>query len=264
MTEGQRGALNHIAAIGFDLFDTLVTIQNGTLLEAMGKLLGSLRESGFDVQADPFRIAYREGAMRFLEAARLSGRETHNRFWITEALQRLGHDVTPDDPRIAKGVDDYFSTFYPNCHLVPGTQEMLGTLKGRYPLGLLSNLTHGPAGREIVDRMGLTPYFDVILISGELGFRKPHPMVFDQLVEALGAERNRTVFVGDDPHADVNGANLAGLQPVWTTYSRDNSVRFVSPLSPTDGGSPDARVPRISAWPDLLELLGRNECKHIK
>ena len=43
-----------------------------------------------------------------MEAAQHDGKETHNRFWVSTALQELGHDVQPDDPRIALAVETVF------------------------------------------------------------------------------------------------------------------------------------------------------------
>ncbi len=248
--------MDHIAAIGFDLFDTLVTLHPQTLQEAMGILIQSLRRGGLQVEAEQFRKAYREAATLSLEQARLSGIETHNRFWIRDALQSLGEDVSEEDPRIGQGVDAYFSAFYSNCRLIPGTLEMLGALKkARYRLGLLSNLTHAPAGREILRRMGLRPFFDVVLISGELGYRKPHPLAFERLVASLGVPREEMLYVGDDPECDVDGAMRAGIRPVWTTYTRDHNVRFVPSLVSGDVSSPGTAVPRVSGWGELFRLL---------
>ena len=95
---------------------------------------------------------------------------------------------------------------------------MLSTLRKVYRLGLLTNFTHGPAAREIIDTLGLNPFFDVVLISGELGYRKPHPFVFRQLIKYLGVEKDQILYVGDDPEPDITGAQKAGLQPVLTTY----------------------------------------------
>ncbi|MGQ9653537.1 MAG: HAD family hydrolase [Thermodesulfobacteriota bacterium] len=247
--------MGHIAAIGFDLFDTLVVLDPQTLHQAMGILIQSLRQSGLRIEEEQFQRAYREAARRFLERARLSGIETHNRFWIRDALRSLGEDVSEEDPRIGRGVEAYFSAFYSNCRLIPGTLEMLETLKARYRLGLLSNLTHAPAGWEILGRLGLRRLFDVVLISGELGYRKPHPLAFERLVASLGVDRKEMLYVGDDPDSDVNGAMKAGIRPVWSTYTRDHDVRFVVGLVSGDGHLPGAMVPRISAWADLFRLL---------
>jgi len=104
---------------------------------------------------------------------------------------------------------------------------MLETLKGKYRLGLLSNFTHAPAALRIIDHMGLSPFFDVVLISGQIGYRKPHPSVFRRLVESLCVNGGETLYVGDDPEADINGALRAGLQPVWFTYARGKKTSYL-------------------------------------
>jgi putative hydrolase of the HAD superfamily len=249
--------MNHIKAIGFDLFNTLITAEPQTLNEAMSRLISSLQQSGLNLGNEPFKEAHHKAAVQFVEKARQDGRETHNRFWISAALHTQGYNVPPDDPRIAAAVDAYFSAFFQHCYLIPGTKEMLGALKDLYRLGLLTNFTHPPAAREIIDRIGLTPFFDVVLISGELGYRKPHPLVFHRLIEHMEAEKNQILYVGDDPEPDINGAQRAGLQPVWTTYIRDKNLPFVPGVLSRVEEEPDVKVPRISTWKDLLSLLDK-------
>jgi len=247
--------MNRIAAIGFDLFNTLITLDPPALNEAMDRLIESLEKHGIMIDAESFRKAHREAALRFFEQARLDGRETHNRFWISAALHAQGHDFPPEDPRIAGAVEAYFSVFSEHCHLIPGSTETLRTLKEVYPLGLLSNFTHAPAAMEIIERLGLVEFFDVVLISGAIGYRKPHPLVFQKLAEGLRAETAKILYVGDDPEPDIAGSQKAGLQPVWTTYVRDHHIPLVQSIlsSPSD---PEDHVPRISTWEEFLHLLG--------
>jgi putative hydrolase of the HAD superfamily len=249
--------MKNITAIGFDLFNTLITVEPQTLSEALNMLVGSLRRSGFSIEEETFKKTYRETALRFVERARQDGRETHNSLWISSVLEDGGNPISPDDARISEAVEDYFSAFYGNCHLLPGTEEMLGALKDKYCLGLLSNFTHGPAAREILKITGLVSYFKTILISGELGFRKPHPIVFQKLVEQLGADKEQILFIGDDPAPDIYGAKRAGLQPVWSTYVRDNKFPPVPGILRGDLKKPDFDVPTISSWKDLFALLDK-------
>jgi putative hydrolase of the HAD superfamily len=152
-------------------------------------------------------------------------------------------------------VEAYFSAFLDLCHLIPGTREMLENLGERYRLGLLSNFTHGPAARSIMELLGLTACFEVLLISGEVGYRKPHPLVFNRLAQELGARPGETLYVGDDPLADIDGAGKAGLRPVWMTYVRDRNLPLAPGMAPGQAESPDGQAPRISSWQELHELL---------
>ena len=249
--------MNHIKAIGFDLFNTLITAEIQTLDEAMRRLIKSLRKSGFELESEQFKEAYREVALEFVKKAQEDGIETHNSFWISAALKSQGYNILPDDPQIAIAVDNYFSAFFLHCHLIPGTKEMLSCLRDVYRLGLLSNFTHGPAARNIINKLGLSTFFDVVLISGELGYRKPHPFVFHQLIEQLGVRKYQILYVGDDPEPDITGAQKAGLQPVLTTYVRDQNIPSVPGIFFKGDEKLDCKVPRISKWDDLLSLLDR-------
>jgi len=249
--------MNHVTAIGFDLFNTLIIAEPHILGEAMRRLINSLRQSGLALDNEQFKKSYKEAALGFIEKAQKDGRETHNRFWISAALQSQGYHIFPDDARIAKAVDTYFSAFFLHCHLIPGTKEMLSILRNIYRLGLLTNFTHGPAAREIIDKLGLNLFFDVVLISGELGFRKPHPLVFHQLIEHLGVEKDQILYVGDDPEPDITGAQKAGLQPVLTTYVRDQNIPFIPGIVFRGAEKVDCKVPKISTWKELLSLLDR-------
>lgn len=247
--------MNHIKAIGFDLFNTLITVDPQALVVAIGRLMDSLRENGFTIEERAFKRAYREQAEQFVTRARQDGRETHNRFWISATLEEIGNRASPDDERIGQAVERYFSAFYDHIYLIPGTEAMLTTLRNRYSLGLLSNFTHGPAAREILRRTGLNGYFQTILISGELGFRKPYPYVFQKLSEGLEVPGDQMLYIGDDPDPDIHGAKGAGIHPVWMTYVRDNKVPLAPGLLLGEIMRPEFEVPRISGWDELLPLL---------
>ena len=63
-------------------------------------------------------------------------------------------------------------------------------------------------------RLGLAPYFDVILDSALEGVEKPDPHIFEIALERSGARADSTVHVGDLYHVDVVGARAAGLSAV--------------------------------------------------
>jgi putative hydrolase of the HAD superfamily len=247
--------MQNIKAIGFDLFNTLITMEFQALEDALSRLTNSLRGNGFAIEHTAFVRAHSEAVLEFLEQTKRDGKESHNRFWISTALAKLGHEVSPDDPHISAAVETYFSAFIQYARLIPGTKEMLTILRQRYRIGLLSNFTHPPAASQIIAELDLEPFFDTVLISGDLGYRKPHLSVFEALIDRVGAEREEIAFVGDDPEADVEGALRAGLQPVWTTYVRDNNITPAPGVVGKGQTVSDPTVPRISNWEDLLSLF---------
>jgi putative hydrolase of the HAD superfamily len=245
---------SQVKAVAFDLFDTLITVPHLDPHEAQHRLIRCLREQGVPVEAPAFLPVYRDAVAQHRAAALAEGRETHNRFWISTALHSLGHPVAPDDPRIERTIEAYFSAFLEHAVLLPDTLEMLAALRPRYRLALLSNFTHGPAVRAILAHLGLTPLLEVVVISGEVGYRKPHRRVFDELRMHLRLAPDQIAFIGDDLEADVRGAHGAGLWPVWTTYARAYKASGVPQPSTPDGELPDTAY-TIACWDDLLRWL---------
>ena len=94
-------------------------------------------------------------------------------------------------------------------------EVLLEDLGRNHRIALLSNFDHAPAAEAMIDEMGLRKYFVRVAISDKLGWRKPHPRVFLQLVEELGVEPPETLYVGDTYETDVVGAKGAGLDVAW-------------------------------------------------
>ena len=104
----------------------------------------------------------------------------------------------------------------------PQAIEVLGELKRRgYPLALLSNTSHGHIIRRIMDREGLTEFFDHLLYSDEIGPRKPNPEAFRILLDRLGTRPEETVHIGDRLELDVLGARRSNLRSVLYTPGDD-------------------------------------------
>jgi len=53
-----------------------------------------------------------------------------------------------------------------------------------------------------------------VVVSSEVGWRKPGPGFFEALVSACGCRAEEVLMVGDDPVNDVQGALACGLQAV--------------------------------------------------
>jgi putative hydrolase of the HAD superfamily len=81
-------------------------------------------------------------------------------------------------------------------------------------LALLTNGARAAQQRKI-DRFGLDPYFDAILIEGAEGFGKPDPRVYQRALSLLGASPGRTWMAGDNLEWDVAAPQRAGITGIW-------------------------------------------------
>jgi HAD superfamily hydrolase (TIGR01549 family) len=87
----------------------------------------------------------------------------------------------------------------------------LASLKSRKRLGLLSNYPDGDTIRASLENIGYADLFDCIVVSGDLGFAKPHPRPFEVVAKKLGVSPKETLHVGDNWLADVQGGKRAGM-----------------------------------------------------
>ena len=79
-------------------------------------------------------------------------------------------------------------------------------------LGLISNMNTSAA--DLVEDMGLTPYLDFAVTSGEVGVEKPHAPIFEEALRRSGSAPGDTIHVGDQLTSDVAGAMNVGIDPV--------------------------------------------------
>jgi HAD superfamily hydrolase (TIGR01549 family) len=116
-----------------------------------------------------------------------------------------------------------------------------------YRLGLLSNFDDSETGHQIVQDTGIASLFDAIIISADVGLRKPHPDVFRQIATMLECEPAEILFVGDTPRYDVLGAHQAGMHTVWLNHRNAQ----LAPEIP----APDYTVKDLSELPALLASI---------
>ena len=66
--------------------------------------------------------------------------------------------------------------------------------------------------RPLLRRFNLMSYFDQVIVSSEVGFHKPSPVIFEEAVRKLGLPPGAVLHVGDSETEDFGGALSAGLQ----------------------------------------------------
>ena len=66
----------------------------------------------------------------------------------------------------------------------------------------------------LLERLGLAPHFDTVVVSHLEGIEKPHPELFLRAVERLDDTPSRALHVGDTPELDEAGARAAGVDSV--------------------------------------------------
>ena len=149
---------------------------------------------------------------------------------MTRSFAAQGVELTDDDVRLfLRAAQDAWSSHYT---LAPSTHALLESLRERgLKLALVSN-TASPQWllEPILERQGIAGRVDAIVLSSEVGKRKPHPAIFERALRELEVESSETLFVGDRLGADVLGASSVGMKTVQAFWFRaDEGVDGVEP-----------------------------------
>ncbi len=96
----------------------------------------------------------------------------------------------------------------------PDAAAVLEDLRRDFPLGLLTNGAPDVQRTKLAGS-GLAPYFDEVLITGDIGVGKPDPEPFRILLDRLNAPAAAAVMVGNSLTSDVLGARNAGVRSIW-------------------------------------------------
>lgn len=122
-----------------------------------------------------------------------------------------------------------------------GAETALAELRKHYKLGMVTNGIPD-VQRKKIDETGLESLFDAIIVSGEVGYGKPHPKVYQAALDALGVTPEETIMVGDNWRRDVVGPQKLGIRGVWISMSRPR---------PTDD-EPWLEIVALAELPEIL------------
>jgi FMN phosphatase YigB (HAD superfamily) len=102
---------------------------------------------------------------------------------------------------------------------------MLEKASQNFKLGLISNFTYAPVIYAGLRKLCINQFFNAILVSEDVGWRKPHVKIFEESLRRLNVKAQEAVYVGDSPLEDIKGAQAVGMKTVFVPsqfYSLEN------------------------------------------
>ena len=107
-------------------------------------------------------------------------------------------------------------------------KEVLNQLSEQYRMGAVSDGQQLWAEPELYS-VGLQDYFVTVVVSGDLGYRKPDRRIFDQALNAMQLFADEVIFIGNDMYRDIYGAKNAGMKTVlYKSNQGDHSFHGVN------------------------------------
>ena len=123
-----------------------------------------------------------------------------------------------DAPALEVLVEDFNTNFGKRVVMLEGSVETLKELKRRgYLLGMVTN-GNSLLQNTKLDSAGIRDLSDMAVVSDDIGIWKPDKGIFEYAMKQLGVTAEQSLFVGDHPLNDIQGALGAGMHAVWVDY----------------------------------------------
>ncbi len=197
---------------------------------------------GFTEFYVPFIDSYHE----FQELKLKEFREFPNRNRFILMLDKMNIESNSDrDTLIDKMVIAHMNALARCIEYPKENRETLEYLKTKgYRLAIVSNFDYAPTAQMLIDKHNLRQLFETIVISADVGWRKPKDIIFETALNELGISPAEALFVGDNYSADVVGSKALGMDAAWINR-RGEPETDINP-------EPDIIIKKLSGLRDYI------------
>jgi FMN phosphatase YigB (HAD superfamily)/sugar phosphate isomerase/epimerase len=131
-------------------------------------------------------------------------------FWSQWMLPELGMErisaIAVELTQIWRNADRVYQVF-------PDSREtILGLFRAGYHLGLVSNTSSSTEAPNLLNELGVAACFEAVVLSCQVGIRKPRPEILLEATRQMGVEPGRCAYIGNLPDRDVASARRAGFK----------------------------------------------------
>jgi len=231
-----------VKAVMFDFGATLVLDDKFDYFGSLRETHKVLEKAGVAPSFERFRQVYLEVRDRLWNDSELREHTYNHR--LAEVLRQCGYNIAESDKRLREATSVFLWCLVNSLYMEDYVPRVLEELHKRYWLAVVSNLGIPEVVPVTLEKFGISKYFDVVLASGTVGYRKPSPKIFKEALRALGALPEETVFVGDSLYHDVQGAKAVGMKTVWLKRKNEEITQ-----------TPDKTIEDLKVLQRILETL---------
>jgi FMN phosphatase YigB (HAD superfamily) len=137
----------------------------------------------------------------------------------------------------------------PGIVTFPEVPEVLALLTEHgIRVGIVTNAYEPMWMRDLeIRELGLSEFFPSCRVSAaDVGYLKPHRVIFQTALDCLGTLPEETIFIGDDPQADVVGAQGIGMRAILRRNRRRDEP-------PNYAIVPNAVIDSFAELPPILD-----------
>ncbi len=212
--------------IFFDLYGTLVIYNDNSKAWAdwISTFYNCLQKHGLDISKESFEMKC-NGFFGNNEPPDLSDGLTIYERRIQRLCRELSLEL--DNKELNYTANSCLIEWVKYTSLDPLVIPILSKFKKTKKIALISNFDYPPHIYSVLNKMNLYEYFDSIVISGEVGVKKPNPNIFSFALKQTGLRNDEVVYIGDAPE-DIQGARAAGIYPILIQRNQFDSDSMIT------------------------------------
>lgn len=205
-----------------------------------------------DVQ--PFEVTVEELVINYIERTKEAWNEGRSTLRapnmpqvLVDTLIVMGVDKDKIDQKAILRAYDW--SVVPGTVVFPDVPPILEELiRNDIKIGIVTNASQPMHMRdaELISHKLIDYFPDYRLSAADAGYLKPHPRIFEYALNVMGTTAEETVFIGDNPIADVAGAQSAGMKAILRV--KQTAQKMISGLI-----VPDAAINTFHELPDILD-----------
>jgi putative hydrolase of the HAD superfamily len=195
-----------MSAILFDFFGTLVSYSPSRVDQGYPRSHEFVRRHGSPLSYDDFLGGIDDCFAGFDRRSDIDDREFAMGEVASAFLER--HGIGADPAELERL---YLAEWASGVVVPPGLEEFLTGLRPTCRLAVVSNTHSSVMVPSLLREAGIAALFDAVVLSVDVGWRKPHPRMYSAALEALAVPAEEAIFVGDSFRADFAGPSAAGI-----------------------------------------------------
>jgi len=205
-------AMPKIRAVVFDCYSTLIDIKTNEQKDEIFRYLSLyLQYYGAKLDAEKLRLALEFEKKQCFQSAKERYPEIDLEVVFRSILEKEGSNTS----FLAESCCKLFRVLSrERFQLFPDSLPVLEEIKkSGYPIAIVSDAQKVFCLEE-GEMLGLTPFFNHVIMSTYLGFRKPDPRIFIIACTLLNISPEEAVYIGNDTETDVKGSKGIGMQAI--------------------------------------------------
>ncbi|KZZ84661.1 HAD family hydrolase [Bacillus sp. SJS] len=152
----------------------------------------------------------------------------------TRVFESFFEEFPPKYRLIGDNIQDFWNNYFPHCFSISqNTIYLLNAIRKQLKVAIITNGST-PRQKAKILNTNLDDYFDIIIISEEVGFSKPDKDIFELALNKLDVKPESALFVGDDIVRDIGGCQNVNIKGIWFNPHMNKNDTDIKPYAEID------------------------------